>query len=284
MGCCQSGINREEPNLESNFEGISSRNNKENAKLSISEDKNPESEPIQVENLKFEEISVISKPQVKKSRGKKKKGKSKKTHKSRSTNETDKFLVKNPSQDIKISKSNFVKTTKGLLRDKYTISGKLGSGSYGNVYKAIQKSTKTARAIKSLSKKNIKVDISKLIQEVEMLKKLDHPNIIKVIEVIEETDYMHIVTELCSGGEIFDRIVSMRHFTENKTAYYMLNIMSAVAYCHQAGIVHRDLKPENLLLENEKEDAALKVIDFGESMNLGPDKKMHKRIGTVRLM
>jgi calcium-dependent protein kinase len=283
MGCCQSGINREEPNIESNFEGYSSRNNKENEKSNTGGDSAPDPQALGPQDSKFEETSVISKPHEKKSSGKKKRGKSKKNSKIHTSNDTDKLIDQKPI-DLKISKSNFVKTTKGLLKDRYIITGKLGSGSYGNVYKAIQKSTKTLRAIKSLSKRDIKTDISKLIQEVEMLKKLDHPNIIKVIEVIEENDYMHIVTELCSGGELFDRIVSMRHFTENKAAHYMLNIMSAVAYCHQAGIVHRDLKPENLLLENEKDDAPLKVIDFGESMSFGPDKKMHKRIGTVRFI
>jgi calcium-dependent protein kinase len=74
-----------------------------------------------------------------------------------------------------------------------------------------------------------------------------------------------LITEYCSGGELFDRIISRGYFTEATAAEYMRQILSAVAYCHSNGIVHRDLKPENFLLDTMEENANLKVIDFGTS-------------------
>ena len=85
----------------------------------------------------------------------------------------------------------------------------------------------------------------------------------------------------CSGGELFDKIKSMTHFTEKMAADYMKQILSAVVYCHQNNIVHRDLKPENLLFDSDRKNANLKVIDFGTSRRMDKTKKMSKRLGTV---
>lgn len=84
--------------------------------------------------------------------------------------------------------------------------------------------------------------------EIELLKTLDHPHIIKIFEVIDEPARLHIVTELCVGGELFDKIIASKFFTEKQAAYYFRQLLSAISYCHSHGIVHRDLKPENLLL------------------------------------
>lgn len=88
------------------------------------------------------------------------------------------------------------------------------------------------------------------------------------------------MTELCTGGELFDSIVKMHHFTEKKAAGYMKQILSAVAYCHDNKIVHRDLKPENILLETASPDSNLKIIDFGTSVPFD-ESTLSERIGTV---
>jgi calcium-dependent protein kinase len=76
---------------------------------------------------------------------------------------------------------------------------------------------------------------------------LDHPNILKVYEFYQDKDYLYIVTELCTGGELFDRILENKSFSENTSGEIMKQILSAIKYCHKNGIVHRDLKPENII-------------------------------------
>ena len=113
---------------------------------------------------------------------------------------------------------------------------------------------------------------------------LDHPNIIKVFEFFQDERHFYIVTELCTGGELFDRIIKKHRFGEKEAADTMHQILSAVVYCHENNIVHRDLKPENILLESSKEDAPIKVIDFGTSREFDKNSKMIQRLGTVSLL
>jgi calcium-dependent protein kinase len=121
----------------------------------------------------------------------------------------------------------------------------------------------------------------KLLQEVEILKSFDHPNILKVFEVYEDDHSINIITEHCTGGELFDRIVASKGFSENQAALYMHQLMSAVLACHDKGIVHRDLKPENILFISESSSSALKVIDFGTSRKLEPNDTLSSLTGTV---
>jgi calcium-dependent protein kinase len=112
----------------------------------------------------------------------------------------------------------------------------------------------------------------------------DHPNIIKVHEFFQDEKHFFIVTELCNGGELFDRIIKSHHFSERKAAETMEQILSAIVYCHDRQIVHRDLKPENVLYESPKPDSPIKVIDFGTSRVFDNDsakKKMMQKLGTV---
>lgn len=113
------------------------------------------------------------------------------------------------------------------------------------------------------------------------MSKLDHPNILKVYESYETEHHLFIVTELCTGGELFDRIMGQKTFKEGRAADIMRQILSAVVYCHEHGIVHRDLKPENVLFESKSEDANVKVIDFGISVESGK-RLLSERIGSVR--
>ena len=130
-----------------------------------------------------------------------------------------------------------------------------------------------------------KAQAQKMLSEVDILRQLvtttqDHPNIIKIVGVMETSRAYHIITELCTGGELFDRIVSRKHLSEALAASYLRQILSAVAYCHDRGIVHRDLKPENLLLENPSDEAQLKVIDFGTSCRVHPGLSFSTVTGT----
>ena len=94
----------------------------------------------------------------------------------------------------------------------------------------------------------------------------------------------YIVTELCTGGELFDRIVETVCLSEAEAVKILKQIISAVRYCHKKGIVHRDLKPENILYESRKPDSQLKIIDFGTSRKFEKDQNMHAFHGTVSFL
>lgn len=89
---------------------------------------------------------------------------------------------------------------------------------------------------------------------------MDHPNIIRLFEVFEDEKDLYLVMELCTGGELFDRIIKSGHFSERYAASIMKQILSAVSYCHSNDVMHRDLKPENVLYSDPSPLSALKVI------------------------
>lgn len=163
----------------------------------------------------------------------------------------------------------------------------LGEGSFGTVFKVIHKPTGFIRAMKIIDKKSAALsDESEktLINEIIILKSLDHPNIIKVNEYFNTKRKLYIVSELCTGGELFDKIQQEKIFTEKVAAHVMKQVLSAVYYCHSNKVIHRDLKPENILIESEKEAKKeffqIKIIDFGTSDVIRKNTMLTKQIGT----
>lgn len=173
------------------------------------------------------------------------------------------------------------------VRDRYHVSHKeLGHGHYGVVRKCMDRKTEEWFAIKSIRKSKInKLEV--LRREIDILKDVSHPNIIRLREVHEDSQYLHLITELCSGGELFDRIIAKTqsaegHFSERDAAKLIRSILDAIAYCHdEKKIVHRDLKPENFLFATTDDDAPIKIIDFGLSRpDVGPGSIMKTKVGT----
>lgn len=115
-----------------------------------------------------------------------------------------------------------------------------------------------------------------MVNEIAIIKELDHPNILKVHEAYEDKDFLYIVTEIINGGELFDEIGKRQNFTEQDAAVIIRQILEAMAYCHGLNIVHKDLKPENLLLQERDNVEYVKVIDFGTAQKFDPSKKMSK--------
>jgi calcium-dependent protein kinase len=153
------------------------------------------------------------------------------------------------------------------ITQAYTFEGRIGAGFYGTVKLAVPKNDCNKKyAVKSIDKTKIRPErLKKLVGELETLVAVDHPNIVKYYETYNDEHYLHIVMELCTGGELFDRIVKKKRFTEKEAAEVIYKIVSAVSHCHSLGIVHRDLKPENILYESQAEFSDLKIIDFGLS-------------------
>ena len=125
--------------------------------------------------------------------------------------------------------------------------------------------------------------ISTIKKEINILKTLDHPNIIKVYEFFKTEKYIYIINELCTGGELFDRIVEVKYFSEDVARNIMKQLLSAVEYCHEKGVIHRDLKPENILIESSEEKNKdffhIKIIDFG-TCEILKKSKLTEQIGT----
>ena len=128
-------------------------------------------------------------------------------------------------------------------------------------------------------------DYDGLMREVNLMIKLDHPNIIKLYEYYENDKNIYLIMELCTGGELFDRIVENTEngiqYTEKQAANLFRQMMDAINYCHKNGIVHRDLKPENLLFLNKDQNSPIKVIDFGMSKRFTAEKYMNEKVGTA---
>lgn len=128
------------------------------------------------------------------------------------------------------------------------------------------RAAKSKRAVKIIKKEAMNAEERESFKtEMATLKKLDHPNILKLYEVFEDTKKYFLVTEYCKGGELFEEIVSKVTFSEHDAAQIISQVLKGVAYCHALGIVHRDLKPENVLIDKEQ-DNILKIIDFGTSV------------------
>ena len=161
----------------------------------------------------------------------------------------------------------------------------LGSGAFGQVKKATRKANGEIRAVKMIDKLQLNQEERiRLKYEIDILKNLTHPNIVRLYEVYENKSTIFLVTELCDGCELFDEISKREHLNENEAAHVTKQILQAIAYCHSQNIAHRDLKPENVLIDI-KNKGTIKVIDFGTSHRyedanqVGP-QKMHQMYGT----
>ena len=182
------------------------------------------------------------------------------------------------------NKEEFVGKAQGELTDKYEIIREIGSGGFSRCLLVKNKTTKVSYACKELLKKSLS-DYEGLMREVNLMIKLDHPNIIKLYEYYENDKKIYLIMELCTGGELFDRIVENTEngiqFTEKQAANLFRQMMNAINYCHKNGIVHRDLKPENLLYLSKDKNSPIKVIDFGMSKRFTPEKFMSEKVGTA---
>jgi len=190
-------------------------------------------------------------------------------------------LKMNSGKEVFVNEYNF------SMKENYDIISQLGKGGYGKVLEVRHKKTNAIRACKLISKLKIKEkDLQRIRREINILKKADHPNIVKVYEIYETKRSLYIIMEKCNGGELFDRIIDNisknKMYSEKVTAKIMLQIMSAINYCHKNGICHRDLKPENILFSNKdnEDNNPIKLIDFGLSQIID-EKNLKSKVGTA---
>ncbi|CBI29153.3 unnamed protein product, partial [Vitis vinifera] len=162
------------------------------------------------------------------------------------------------------------------LLDEYEVSDVLGRGGFSVVRRGTRKSSSgenpvAIKTLKRCGQTNLPgLPHALLTNEILVMRKIvehvsPHPNVINLHDVYEDPSGVHLVLELCSGGELFDRIVAQARYSEAGAAAVVKQLAEGLKALHQANIIHRDLKPENCLFLDKSEDATLKIMDFGLS-------------------
>jgi calcium/calmodulin-dependent protein kinase I len=159
--------------------------------------------------------------------------------------------------------------TKGKVEQFYKIGDELGKGGCATVYRCTELATGETWALKRLVKDE--VDAVRLAREISIMKQLSHPSILKMKEAFECDEFIDLIMQLADGGELFDKIISKGHFSEQEAAVVVTQLMEGIRYMHRKHIAHRDLKPENILVHGEDE---VKIADFGLSNVQGNKNKL----------
>jgi len=174
----------------------------------------------------------------------------------------------------------------GRVDDVYDVGEEIGRGAFSVVKRAKHKKTGREVAVKFIEKKYVdKQDLMLLGREIDIMKKLDHPNVLKLYEVFETDEIIALVMELVNGGELFYKIVEKGNYSEKDAANIVRQMTKGVEYLHGQGIAHRDLKPENLLCSIDpelKEYTPFRVViaDFGLSKAFGGGEALETSCGT----
>ena len=196
-------------------------------------------------------------------------------------------FLSDDESSISISNKLFITDISEFLPSKkYKILDKLGSGSFGKVYLAQNKYTKEKVAMKEIKKSNKDLlSDGEIKDEIDILKSLDHPDIVRIIESYNTKDSYVLVTEYCEGGELYDQV--RNQLSETQIAVIFKQLLSGLAYLHSHNIVHRDLKLENILIQEiEKSKTTgedlfnIKIIDFGTARIFDNKKKPQSIVGS----
>jgi len=179
------------------------------------------------------------------------------------------------------------------VKKHYEVGELLGTGNFAEVHKGKTKDrSRTWKssdgtdkhlpemvAIKIIDKSKVE-DMGDITREIEIMQMVNHKNVIQLFEVFDEAKKMNLIMELVTGGELFDRIVEKQNYTEREAADTVHTLCDALHHLHILKIVHRDLKPENLLYSSPKEDAVIKVADFGLARMVSGTDMMKTACGT----
>ena len=207
----------------------------------------------------------------------------------------DNSNINNNLVDGANSKKNFVALNNDVIvsgneinPEKIYLKTKLlGSGAFGEVWLVHHKDLDRDFAMKIIKKrKNRSNDEKEILNEIGILKKLDHPKILKVIDFYSTPKKYYIITEYCPEGELFNEIIKVGKFDEGQAAFIINQILKAVTYCHKMNIIHRDIKPENIMITNREKNGCLqvKLIDFGTAKIFEKGHQENKYVGSSYYM
>ena len=163
----------------------------------------------------------------------------------------------------------------------------LGSGAFGEVWLVHHKDLKRDFAMKIIKKrKNKSHEEKEILNEIDILKKLDHPKILKIVDFYSTLKKYYIITEYCPEGELFNEIIKVGKFDEGQSAFIINQLLKAIAYCHKNNIIHRDIKPENIMITNREKNGCLqvKLIDFGTAKIFEKGHQENKYVGSSYYM
>ncbi|OMO64849.1 hypothetical protein COLO4_31769 [Corchorus olitorius] len=170
------------------------------------------------------------------------------------------------------------------IKQFYTLGKELGRGQFGITYLCTENSTGNTYACKSILKRKLKnkQDREDMKREVQIMQHLSgQPNIVEFRGAYEDRQSVHLVMELCAGGELFDKIIAQGHYSERAAAAICRAVVNVVHVCHFMGVMHRDLKPENFLLSSKDEGAMMKATDFGLSVFIEEGKVYRDIVGSA---
>nr|VDD19016.1 unnamed protein product [Brassica oleracea] len=170
------------------------------------------------------------------------------------------------------------------VKSSYSLGKELGRGQFGVTHLCTQKATGQQFACKTIAKRKLvnKEDIEDVRREVQIMHHMTgQPNIVELKGAYEDKHSVHLVMELCAGGELFDRIIAKGHYSERGAASLLRTIVQIIHTCHSMGVIHRDLKPENFLLLSKDENAPLKATDFGLSVFYKPGDVFKDIVGSA---
>lgn len=168
----------------------------------------------------------------------------------------------------------------GTFQAKYELGSTLGEGGYSVVHRAVNRSSGKSVAVKLVTKQDMSRRVTvALLREVRVIARLQHPNIVQLLDFYDEPTHYIIVTELMEGGELFERIVNTTGMSERRARDVVVALAQALLYMHERGLVHRDLKPENVLLSDENDTATIKLADFGFARHV-PEAGLTTACGT----
>lgn len=165
----------------------------------------------------------------------------------------------------------------------YKVEQQIGKGAFGVVRAGINRKTGKKVAVKSIAKAKLvcKEDVKDVQAEVAIMNLVaGHANVVTLKSTHEDKDYVHIVMELCEGGELFDSIVQAGNFSEKKAAMFFRKMVEVLNHCHELGVMHRDLKPENFLLTSKGADGELKLTDFGLGVFFKHNERFRDLVGS----
>jgi len=183
-------------------------------------------------------------------------------------------------QRVEVNAKDFYLTHQDNIKDHYDLHEVIGEGALSRVRRGTHKLSKVARAVKVVRKEDLEFgERRKLLDEIELLKELDHPNIGRVIEMYEDKKKIFFVNEMMLGGTLFERLAQEHNFSEFRAGKIIRQIISALTYLHSENVVHGDIKPGNIHFRGIDDDM-IKLIDFGTSRRINENHAMHGVFGT----